>query len=169
MKQNIRHLTRSASVLLLVIALLILTSCGLFQESPKDFSSNGMTVTLTNRFVEGELEDYTFGFASTNVAVFGLKESFSLLGGLEDLTVEDYAGMVQRANDKTDAALQREGERLWFEYEFENTETDQTFHYWVHLYKSGDAFWMIQFSCLVEDIEKLETTIQGYANTVRFD
>ena len=84
--------TRKGS-LILVIAVIVgaiigfsLSSGLTSNKAPevKKFSSNGMTITLTDEFVKTNIEQYTVAYDSKNVAVFALREEFTLADGFED-------------------------------------------------------------------------------------
>ncbi len=136
----------------LVAALLLpvcLSSCGLSSGvlgDPKVFTQNDMQITLTEQFESTTYPNYTVVYDSSEVDVFVLKEGFSLLEGLGDYTLKQYADLIKKNNPQvsSDSALQTDGGVTWFEY----TAVDQygvLFHYYVYVYKTGDAFWMIQF------------------------
>ena len=80
------------SCLLAVLILFSFAACATGAE--KEFTSNGMTLTLTDEFRETTYEGYTVCYESKDVAVFVLKESFSLQAGLGDMSIDDYAELV---------------------------------------------------------------------------
>ena len=47
-------------------------------------------------------------------------------------------------------------------------ETQETYSYLTMLYKSEEAFWLLQFVCDAEQYEKLESKLFQYAASVTF-
>lgn len=90
---------------------------------PKDFSSNGMSITLTDDFIATDIENYTVAYDSAEIAVFALKEEFSLVKGSENYTVSQYLESVkQNASDDT-VDIQTESGLKGVEYNFVNPDT----------------------------------------------
>ncbi len=156
---------------LLVLCTLCLTSCNLLDPTKmpeKTFTKEGISFTLTEAFFETSVSEYTVAYDSTGIAVWALREEFSLLEGFEDYTLEQYANLLLDANDMKDKPLNEEDGLMWYEYDFENTQANTTYHYYTFVYKADDAFWMVQFACTVSNVEKYEDAIMGYAKKVTF-
>jgi hypothetical protein len=118
--------------------------------------------------VETEIEGYTTCFDSSTVAVYVLKEDFSLMVGFEDYTLDQYADLVMQANSvrnpqRTDA----EG-LTCMKYSYFNAEKNQEYTYLASLYKSDNAFWMVQFVCKSDDYAEHEAYFIDRAKTVAF-
>ena len=140
------------SVLLVLAALLALSSCALigkvYDKAPATFTSNGLTITLTEAFAETDVENYTVCLASKAVVVLGLKEAFSLQEGFEDLTLDEYAVLARQSNaSKSPSEISKENGLTSFEYSFFNAEKNQTYKYFTVMLKGSDAFWMVQLAC----------------------
>ncbi len=149
-----------------------LAGFGLFpKEKPKEktFSSNGISMTLTNEFKEVSFEKYTAAFDSKNVAVFALKEAFTLKADLKNNTPEQYADLVIQANGLADAEKRSDNGQTYFEYEYTNPETNDTYRFFCYVYKTDDAFWTVQFTTLNRNVEKYTSQIENWARSVRFD
>ncbi len=158
--------------LLFTICALTLTSCfaSIGSSDPQVFKKEGMELTLTKEFRESEYEGYTAVYDSRNVAVFALKESFSLLEGLEDYSLEDYAALVMQNNNQASSAAPSSNNGLtWFEYDFFNEEEDVTYHYFTYMYKASDAFWIVQFAANVEKLDTYGDKIVEWAKSVKFE
>lgn len=156
---------KSISVLMSLLLLFCLASCG--EPAEEVFSKDGLTITLTDSFRETNYENYTACYESSNTAVFALKESFDLLEGLEDYTLDQYAELVKNANSSKMPSEITETEGLTaFEYSFYNTDQDATFKYFTVVYKGVDAFWTVQFCCDKEDYEILKSEFIKYAKSV---
>mgnify|MGYP002669826190 CR=1 FL=1 len=133
----------------------------------KVFSAEGMQITLTEAFSKSEMEGYTACFDSREVAVFVLKEPFSLGEGLNELSLDDYAQMVLEANSSKSADRIEEIEgRPFMEYAFYNSDTKEEYTYLAAMYKGPDAFWMVQFSCRTGQYEQYRPFFLEWAKTV---
>ncbi|MBQ6431839.1 MAG: hypothetical protein IJJ99_08195 [Oscillospiraceae bacterium] len=142
----------------------------LFTRTPKEkaFSSHGMSITLTDAFKEMEDMGFTATFSSKNVAVIALEEPFTTAAGAEELTVEQYADMVIANNGLNCTKKNYDEEPISFEYDFLNTEKNETYHYFSYAYKTETAFWLVQFSTLKQNADKHADEIAAWAKTVTF-
>ena len=165
-------------LLILIIAAIIgavvgysLTS-GLFSDKTpdaKDFSSNGMSIRLTDEFIKTDIENYTVAYDSKNVAVFALKEAFALADGFQNYTLEQYGNLVLKNNNLSASELQNLDGLTEFEYEFTNPNTKDTYKYFSFVYKADDAFWLVQFATLTENVNEYRAQILEWAKTVSFE
>lgn len=137
--------------------------------APKDFSSNGMTITLTDEFIKADIENYTVAYDSKNVAVFALKEPFTLVDGFQDYTLEQYGDLVLQNNKLFSSKIEDKEGLTGFEYEFTNPDTKDTYKYFSFVYKSNDAFWLIQFATLTENVDAYSSKIIEWAKSVSFE
>ena len=135
---------------------------------PKTFSDSGLEITLTDAFSVAEMDPYTVCYDSPDAAVFALQEPFTLLEGLENWTLEEYGALVRENNGLAGEQLQYAGDLPYFTYEFTNEETNETYSYATFLYKTHDAFWLVQFVVLKEQAETLGPQILEWAESVRF-
>lgn len=133
-----------------------------------DFSVAGMTITLTEDFKEISYEGFTQCYESKAVAVMTLKEAFTLMPGLEDYTVEDYAELVLTANGMTMDDLKEEDGIVYFDYVTDGG-SGQDYYYVVTLHKGTDAFWLIQFATPATNESKLHDQFIDWAENVKFN
>lgn len=134
----------------------------------KTFSSDGMTITLTNEFYETDIEGYTVTYDSKNVGVFVLKEEFTLAEGFENYSLEEYADLVIENNNLESSEI-KTGEGLtYFEYEFVNSETNDTYRFFSYVYKTDDAFWLVQFALLNKNVDSFSQQITEWAKSIVF-
>jgi len=178
--ENRKHGTRKGIVVLIVAIVVgailgFLIASGLFfNETPdkapeaKAFSSDGMTITLTDEFRKTDIENYTVAYDSKNVAVFALKEAFSLADGFEDYTVKQYADLVVKNNKLDSAKVKTNGGLTFFEYTYTNPETNDEYRYFSYVYKSNDAFWLVQFATLNKNSDTFVQEIEKWAKSVEF-
>ena len=143
---------------------------GLFSgdAEPKTFSVDGMSITLTDDFNEIYIQGYTKVYDSSRVAVFALKESFTLFEDAENYTLAEYAALLIEINGLTNVSPSSAEGLTFFEYEFENPNTQVMYHYYSFVYKTDDAFWMIQFSTEANNASAYEEQIFNWAKSVEF-
>jgi len=161
---------RISSIVLIFVLItsLFLSGCSLFEASPKTFTKAGMSITLTDRFTEREYVSFTAVYDSQHVAVFAIKEAFTLFEGSalgKDSSLEDYANTVILANGLDVTPVTEDGITS-FTYQKESNGIDCTYFATVH--KSGDAFWLIQFSAKTEQYEAQKANILTYAKSISF-
>ena len=179
-EENIANRKRGArkGLLILIVAAIVGAVVGysitsnLFSNKtpdPKDFSSNGMTIKLTDEFVKTDVENYTVTYDSKNVAVFALKEAFALADGFQDYTLEQYGNLVLQNNNLSSSKIEDKEGLIGFEYEFTNPDTKDTYKYFSFVYKADDAFWLVQFATLTENVDEYSPKILEWAKTVSFE
>lgn len=139
------------------------------KTAPQTFSSEGLEITLNKQFTEADHDMYTATFLSSNIAAFALKEEMALFEGLmTDYTIDEYARLVIYANGKSEDDIKNKDGLTYFEYDTLVSELNDEFHYYAFLYKADDAFWMIQFATLKENVNDFEEEIFKYAKSVEF-
>ena len=159
----------SAALVLTLLCSCLLCGCSLFQASPKTFTKSGMSITLTDDFTERDYVSYTAVYDSQYVAIFAIKEEFSLFDGTalgENSTTEDYANVVIEGYE-LDAEPEEIDGMTTFRYDAESN--GDTYTYLAVIYKSDDAFWMIQFATKADNFEEQEDNILTYAKSVAFE
>ncbi len=163
---------RTIVALLLVLTLLASAGCGLrdpVTAKEKVFSSEGMKITLTEGFQETNIQGYTVCYDSSKIAVFALREAFTLLEGLENSPVEDYAQIVLEANKSRGADKVETVEGIpCIEYSYHNDSENKDYSYFTATFKASDAFWLVQFVCETANYEELRPTFIHWAKTVSF-
>lgn len=157
---------KTLSIIFIALFIIALSSCSMLLnvEKEKAFEKSGMSITLTNQFTEKEHLSYTSIYDSKNMAVYTLKEEFSLFEAFDsDLTLDEYADLVVEANKLT-CEKQYKDDLTYFLYEKEANGKQMSFYAFV--YEGDDAFWLIQFACESDNAEKLEDRIFTYAKSV---
>lgn len=139
------------------------------QVTEKVFSDNGMNITLTNEFRQIHEENYTTCYDSANVAVFSIKEDFTLMDGFGDYTLQQYGNLVLQNNNLSLSELKNIDGLTGFEYEFTNPETKDTYKYFSFIYKSNDAFWLVQFATLTQNSDEYTSKIMEWAKSIYFE
>ena len=156
---------RACLALALVLVMLLSVGCGLLPAKEQTFTRDGLTITLTNRFQEGEREGYTAYFKSTQVLVLALKEEKSLFAerGME-VDLDGYTQLVMDANGQ-EGQPEHQGGLTYFTYDY--ATGGEEYRYFTAAYEGDDAFWVVQFACQKSKYESLEETILKYAQSVQ--
>lgn len=137
-------------------------------NDPKTFYADGIQITLTEAFSEVEEEGFHACYGTLDTAVFVVREGFDTLEGLEDLSVEEYGQLVLDNNgfDETFELMDVDGLTV-FEYVTTN-EDNEDWYYLSSVYKSMDAFWLVQFACLEENTDSKIDYFIEWADSVAF-
>ena len=131
---------------------------------PMTFETEGIKLTLTDKFIEKESELGFYAYYVSNFCgVVVLKEDFSLEEGLADCSLEEYVGSVIANNGHTDIKPQNKDD-LWF-YVRDSGGT-RTYSY---SFKGSDAFWIVQYLCMTSDAPMLEDLFYLWANCVEVE
>lgn len=139
------------------------------EPQAKVFSDHGISLTLTDEFIQSEMDGYTGCYGSPDVAVYTLEEKFSLSEGAEDYSIVEYGDLIISQNGLSDITLQSTGELHYFEYDFTNPESGKTWQYYSFVYKADDAFWLVQFATLSENAAEYKPLIFDWASSVEFN
>ena len=132
----------------------------------KTFTDKGMSITLMSDFVPFEGEGFQLCYGSSDEAVFVIKEPFSTLEGLETFTLDQYTELVISAN-QLDTKMQHTASGIPY-YDYQGTNEGETFDFRAYTYRTGDAFWIVQFTSKVENIESMYAQFDAWADTVTF-
>lgn len=130
----------------------------------KLFVSNGMSITLTNRFAENEYVTYTSVYTSKDVAVFSLQETF-VSGISSNYTLNQYADIIKNNNGLTCETNQSTG---CVYFDFVRVVGGKEMFYRAYCYKTSNSYWLIQFACENAKQPNLIGNIQSWANTITF-
>lgn len=141
------------------------------RNDPKEFSEQGMHVTLTKAFSQKKVEPYTVSYASRDTVIHTMREDFSLAPGFGDLSLSEYAALVQEGNPQIGQA---DGPFTWngflyYEYSFEDPTSKTKLRYFVPMFRAPDAFWVFNFVAEEERFDELRPQILEWAESVRFD
>ena len=136
---------------------------------PATFSSDGITLTLTDDFSAMDYDPFTATFASREVAVYALKEPFTLAEGMDSMTLDEYADIVIQNNNLSPDCKQTTNGQIHMTYDFFNEEMNTTYRYRAYVYKSDDAFWLVQFVTKAADAQAYADRVASWAGSVTFD
>lgn len=161
--------TLSALLLLIAIVLsgcvIVIPDSDSIGES-KTFQKDGITLLLTDRFVELESQSgFDAYYASDFCGVLVLKEEFALEEGLEEKPLSEYIKGVIENNGHTDVKPKNK-DGLWFYVTDKDAEDTRVYSY---SYKGSDAFYIVQFVCYLADAKMLEDVIHLWAQAVEVE
>lgn len=151
-------------VICLVAALSLF--CGCFEKTVT-FEKAGMSITLKGNFVEKEIASQTAYYESTDAIVTAIKEEFTLVAGFSDYTLSDYTDLVLRNNKLTAEVTSRENKSYMY-FTYEKTVSGKNFYYFATTHKADDAFWLIQFACVVDDKDSKTADFFEWADSIKF-
>ena len=176
--QENRKRVKKNGKLLLVVTLIVGIASGIgvhfledyIENRPRDFSTEGMSITLTRAFDESSAYDFTGMYVSGPAVVVAQKENFDLWDGFEELSVQEYGELAIYATPQAgDVPLHEENGMPWFEYNSVSPENNREYNYLTCMYKADDAFWIVQFIADAEQAQQLRPEFMEYAASVRFE
>ena len=116
------------------------------------------------------MEGFTACYSADDAVVLVLKEPFTLADGFENYTVTQYGELViQKSNYSSQTKLEQQDGLNYFEYRYKNEQNQQEYHYIATLFKSKDAFWLVQFAVLQDDFEEQRPQLMQWAKSVSFE
>ena len=160
MKSILKKLSVLFSVILLAASFV---GCS---AGEKTFSKAGVSITLTEKFVEKEYITQTCYYESPDMLVMVLKEEFDVFPGVGDWSVEQYTTTTIQVNGlKVEYEMSDEG---YAYFEYEKTLSGNDYKYLATCHKSDDAFWLIQFASFTKNYDDLKADMFNYANSITF-
>ncbi len=160
---------RRIGIIVLLVCCVLLGGCFNKTVKQKEYSSHGFTIKMEDGMDEKDLATATAAFVNDKVVVTVLKEEFSILEAIDinkDSKIEDYAKAVVK-NNKADYELKEKDGLYYFEYE--KAVNGKDFYYLATLYKSDDAFWLVNFACEKSNKSNYQDSFMEWAKTVTFD
>jgi len=140
-----------------------------FSDSQKkDFSKAGITITLTQEFVEDENITQTASYYTDEYYVSCLKEDFETLSIYDissNITLNEYADLIIE-NNTLDATIEGTDNKPYIIYS--ETKDDKEYTYLEVLYKSSDAYWAVCFTCYSKDFESSKDKFIKWSDSVTF-
>ena len=136
----------------------------------KQFRCEEMQITLTDEFMKVPVADFDACFANEDIVVLVIRDDFSVMDGLENYTLQEYGELSLEVNELADVSeVKQNNGIMYYDYEAENTEENNTYYYYATIFKSEDAFWTIQFAVLTEEVEQYMPQIIEYSETITFN
>lgn len=156
-------------IIVLMMFCVMLGGCFNPIEKQKDYSSHGFNIKMDDGMTEKDLATATATFMNDKAVVTALKEEFTLLEAIdidEKSSIEDYAEAVIK-NNKADYELKEKDGINYFEYE--KTVSGKDYYYYAVVYKSHDAFWLVNFACEKNNKTEYQEKFFEWAKSVTFE
>ncbi len=160
---------RRIGIVVLMMFCVLLGGCFNSTVKQKDYSSHGFNIKMDDGMTEKDLATATATWMSDKAVVTALKEEFSILETIDidkNSKIEDYAKAVIK-NNKADYELKEKDGLNYFEYE--QTVSGKDYYYFAAIYKSDDAFWLVNFACDKNNKSEYQDKFVEWAKTVTFD
>lgn len=155
--------------LMITISLILAFAGCSIKPAKKEFKVEEMSITLTDKFFEKEIMSQTGYFEAPTEIVCVTKESFSLLEsvfGSSDMSIEEYANIILTGNKIDDELKEEDG---LYSFTYERTVENKDFYYQSYVFKSDNAFWLVQFSCFAKDMKNHTDNFVEYAKSIKFE
>lgn len=132
---------------------------------PQTFENAYFSITLTESFDTTTYDGFDACYESTDVLVLASQEPFDGDEEFAQMSLTEYGQLIMDANELGGYVSGSDG-LVYFTYT-ESIDGDD-YRYDVYLYKSSDAFWMIQFVTFADTTELYQDSITQWAKTVTF-
>lgn len=130
------------------------------------FSVEEMELKLPDRFQRQDT-DSLIQFVDDNYAVLLMREAFDLYPVLKHMTIEEYGEAILEASD-IDADIEMIDGLYCFEYEALALDRTTKYNYFVVLYKSKQAFWVVQFGSVFWNASAMRSEFIKWAKMITF-
>ena len=130
------------------------------------FSVEEMELKLPDRFQRQDT-DSLIQFVDDNYAVLLMREAFDLYPVLKHMTIEEYGEAILEASD-IDADIEMIDGLYCFEYEALSLDRTTKYNYFVVLYKSKQAFWVVQFGSVFWNASAMRSEFIKWAKMIIF-
>lgn len=147
---------------------------GIFKKAAKTqtFTADKLSITMTGDYYVSDMKDEAYAgiYESEDTVIFVLKEPFEALEELKDLTAEQYGELTIQAHQLSDSkVLTTESGQPYFVHGYYDQANDARYIYRDYIYKSSDAFWLVQCACALESADAYAPTFDEFASTVTFE
>lgn len=140
------------------------------RSSDKTFNVQEMSITLDKTFRQDTQLGFAGYFTSGDAGIFVERVGFDEMEGLGEISAEDFAKFALIGGDYDGATeVKTEGGVTYFEFSDEDPASKETVKTLVSFYKSGNAFWDIQFISLEKDYARMRPLFMKWAKTITFD
>lgn len=152
-------------ILVLTFITAILGGCS---GNPKNFTSQELTITLTDEFKPEKRSGFDIYLSSENVVFSAVQETSQELelAGYEISSLNDYCSEILTLNKMSkDSLISRNNY-----YYFVNSATvDGAKYTYVHcLFSFGESYWVCEFVCKSKHYNRLKDDIMNWADSITF-
>lgn len=143
-----------------------------FSSKEKTFKVDDMSITLTEGFDYQFSEKYDAVFSSRDIAIFVSKQSYNdgniVYPELTNINEEQYAQLVIASNKFNGCNVVSENGLTYFTLADEGTDGGKFLNHY-YIYKSDNAFWLVQFVATQNKANKYSDDISKWAGSVQFN
>ena len=139
---------------------------GLSNSREKEYIVSDMSITLTGGFTQQSAKGALTAFGSRKVGVFVSRDDLSIT--TMNMDTVQYAALVIAANGFTDSKIEDDGGITYFIAKQTNDKGISLLHY-TYVYKSEDAFWLVQFAVREGQAASQLENISKWAHSVKFN
>ena len=135
----------------------------------KTFTEQGVSITLTTAFskLDDPNENVLLCYSAENKMVFFNRDSFSDYEELKNYSLDRYSRLMISKN-QLDTTLQHTASGIpCFDYQG-TLETGLEYAGRVYVYRTEDAFWMVQFITDADIVDSMYAQFDAWADTVTF-
>ena len=131
------------------------------------FTVNGISITLTDEFEEGDLDGHDAFFFSDTVGVVVDSEAYTIFTekgyNIDDVSLVQYAQWLQEANEMPDSEIADDNGIVSITYSRDNGYT-----YYLCVYKGPDSFVRVTFYTQGENYDAVFQDFVKWAGSVAF-
>ncbi len=131
----------------------------------KSFYVDGMELKLPDRF-QREDSNGNIGFFDGTYAVFLTREAFTVYPYLQDMSLEEYRTSILNASG-LDATIVVIDGLCCFEYEAYSLDKTTKHNYFVVLFKSNKACWVVQFAAPFWNASPMRSEFISWAKMIK--
>ena len=95
-------------------------------------------------------------------------EAFADFEELEEWTLEEYSALLLDSNEYATGSMLYHNGIPYFEYDFYDSDTQETYHHTLFMYRSDSAFCVVQFTTYKSAAGRYAEKIKGFAESVQF-
>ncbi|HBT59883.1 MAG TPA: hypothetical protein DEA45_03555 [Acholeplasmataceae bacterium] len=152
---------KTIQVLTIFLLLSLMVGC---QTEKKTFEKNGVSITLTDRFIEKEVVQVGFYLESNDHIFMSNRESKESLSYIGVSSLSQYTTQVLASAGKTaEVHTSEDGYRYAY---YESVVNDQSFGYMLLTFEGEDHFYTMNFGCLSKNLEKNKSLYFQWAKTI---
>ena len=159
-------------IITLFIISIFLGGCNFFTPEPKEFSKDGITLTLDESFKENENDLHKVTFASTKVVFTG---NYETLGS--NLSIKEYANLCLESINSDEEALEYTDEVTNFVYSYYTNTVedvflgkDVTYKYMLVCMKgSNHKYYCMNFGTTENNFDDYKDQMFEWAKTIKVE
>lgn len=165
-KSTYKHVKKVIMIVLLAATLLSLSACS---DSPKNFTFEELTVTLTSEYKESSKKDFDMYISSDDVIFSAVKQTTSELdaAGYEIFSLNDFCLEICERNKVASSRLV--GRNNYYYFTNSNTVSGAKYTYVHCMFQNKDDYWICEFVCKTKNYERLKSDIMSWADSITFN